>query len=301
MAAPASVTVSPDGHYVYSLNSGRLSIFKRDSNSPVCENVTVNVVHGTVPTLTLPCRDEDGDPLSYQVINPPTLGTLGALDNGTSSIVYAAPQGQNGTTTFTLKASYTSFATFEAIGSITVNVVGAPSLVPAGIDNDKDGFFAGQDCNDANAAIRPGATEIKGNRIDENCDGTAEPFQTLAVGVSHGWDFKKSSVILTLKSLLITQQSPAGMKVKIFCKGKKCPFKSKKLEAGEGEEGCAERPEVVHVQAAEVPRRADARGVGECAELQHEGRSPAAEEGQGARGPGAVRRARAVQAAEEVR
>ena len=114
---------------------------------------------------------------------------------------------------------------------------GAPALVPAGIDNDKDGFFAGQDCNDANAAIRPGATEIKGNRIDENCDGTAEPFQTLAVGVSHGWDFKKSSVILTLKSLLITQQSPAGMKVKIFCKGKKCPFKSKNLKLEKAKKG----------------------------------------------------------------
>src|SRR6478609_3838555 len=48
---------------------------------------------------------------------------------------------------------------YEAIGSITVNVVGAPNLVPAGIDADKDGFFAGQDCNDGNAAIRPDAME----------------------------------------------------------------------------------------------------------------------------------------------
>ena len=52
----------------------------------------------------------------------------------------------------------------------------------------RDGFFAGQDCNDANAAIRPGAVEIKGNRIDENCDGLAEPFPTLTSGVVNKWD-----------------------------------------------------------------------------------------------------------------
>jgi len=237
LGAPTALAISPDGHYVYATASGRISVLKRDSNSPVCQNVTVDVTHGTVPTLSLPCADEDGDALTYQIINPPTLGSLGALNSPAGTVVYAAPQGQNGTTTFTFKANYTSFATFEAIGSITVNVVGAPVLVPAGIDADKDGFFAGQDCNDANAAIRPGATEIKGNRIDENCDGTAEPFQTLPVGVSHGWDFKKHSVILTLKSLLITQQSPPGMKVKIFCKGKKCPFKSKNLKLEKAKKG----------------------------------------------------------------
>jgi len=101
---------------------------------------------------------------------------------------------------------------------------------PGGIDADKDGFFAGQDCNDTNASIRPGAIEIKGNRLDENCDGLAEPFPTLTSGVVSKWDVKGSR--LTLTTLQVTQQFPKGWKAKIFCKGSKCPFKSKSLKAG---------------------------------------------------------------------
>ena len=99
---------------------------------------------------------------------------------------------------------------------------------PAGIDGDGDGFFAGQDCNDGNRAIRPGAQEVRGNRIDENCDGRAEPFQAITSAISSRWSVRGTRVRLTL---LRARNVPAGASGVISCAGEECPFKRKAVAA----------------------------------------------------------------------
>ncbi len=56
--------------------------------------------------------------------------------------------------------------------------------VPVPVDADGDGFVAGFDCDDTNPALNPGAKDIVGDGIDQDCDGFDQPVPYVEYGLS---------------------------------------------------------------------------------------------------------------------
>jgi hypothetical protein len=89
-------------------------------------------------------------------------------------------------------------------------------------DRDRDGTPRPQDCNDADAAVRPGAAERLGNDADENCDGRIDPFPPILGSVRNAWDRRGTG---TVNLRLSARRLARNTAVEMRCSGRRCPFK----------------------------------------------------------------------------
>jgi Ca2+-binding RTX toxin-like protein len=85
-------------------------------------------------------------------------------------------------------------------------------------DVDNDGVPAPLDCDDRNAARRPGLPDKPGNRVDENCDGADTPFTRVVTPVQSLFSTSGGRTrVLRLRVLDI----PAGAVIELRCAGGK--------------------------------------------------------------------------------
>lgn len=99
--------------------------------------------------------------------------------------------------------------------------------VPVPVDGDGDGFVAGFDCDDANRAINPGATDVVGDGIDQNCDGFDEPVPFVDYGLS--LSFSKTTARGRRVTRLVVRDLPSDHLVQVSCRttrryARRCPF-----------------------------------------------------------------------------
>ena len=108
-----------------------------------------------------------------------------------------------------------------AVGAFSAGVADVSGQVPPPPppDLDRDGYPLPADCNDTNPVIRPGAPDLPGDGIDENCTGQdAFPFLTPQVVAYFTFERNETRV----HKIVVSDVRP-GATVFVGCVGRGCP------------------------------------------------------------------------------
>ena len=83
----------------------------------------------------------------------------------------------------TISINLTSWPSHQLHGDVRLDDQDGDGYVPT----NACGYGKQGDCNDNNAAINPGATEICGNNIDENCNGMSDDVCPVSVSIGDSY------------------------------------------------------------------------------------------------------------------
>jgi Putative metal-binding motif len=109
-----------------------------------------------------------------------------------------------------------------------------PSSEP--VDRDGDGVLTPLDCDDRNPRRRPGAEDVPGNGIDENCDGVdtpppaGAPPARITASVGHAWAVRRRATRLVR---LRVRGAPPGAAVSVGCRVRRCALRRHTVAANE--------------------------------------------------------------------
>jgi hypothetical protein len=95
-------------------------------------------------------------------------------------------------------------------------------------DRDGDGSSPPADCDDTNSTVHPGAAEIPGNGIDDDCSGGDQPGKVAAI-VAYDWHASRTGARVVRMRV---RDAPAKAAVELSCSGKRCPFKRRTAVVG---------------------------------------------------------------------
>jgi Ca2+-binding RTX toxin-like protein len=105
---------------------------------------------------------------------------------------------------------------------------GAEAALPVAavaVDLDRDGAVAGADCDDTRAAVRPGARDIAGNGVDEDCAG-GDAARALAGG-RLSFEFLAFPNGTTKAAKLLVRDLARGGRAELRCIGRPCSFRKR--------------------------------------------------------------------------
>ncbi|MBI5116108.1 putative metal-binding motif-containing protein [Candidatus Poribacteria bacterium] len=160
LAAPAPST---PGFYTWSASWFGAPFDK--GNPTVQPHKEENVPTNTFEVFALPtCADVDGDSYEDAACNNDRNAGGGDCDDSDPSVNPGAQE------------ACSDGVDNNCDGLIDSADPGCASLPPT--DMDRDGYPADADCNDSNPAVNPGAREICGDGIDNDCDGRIDSADT---------------------------------------------------------------------------------------------------------------------------